>query len=185
MESICLGKKAKKLRKSIYLFNELESEKVIEFRPPLFFNFRGGHTSSTFSYSCSFLRYAFLGSKFTFQNTDFWEKSFCTAVSIPKRFHMTMEALCSEIHQPTLMQYHISHLTLPAMGSCGVIMTHVVIIQPGYPKNFTSSTQKISAHPTQCWSMCGVRVEWYKKQAYCLQYLFYLSLGSLKWPEVF
>ena len=93
------------MRKSIYLFNELESEKVIEFRPPLFFNFRGGHTSSTFSYSCSFLRYAFLGSKFTFQNTDFWEKSFCTAVSIPKSFHMTMEALCSEIHQPTLVLY--------------------------------------------------------------------------------
>ena len=76
MESIWLRKMAKKLRKSIFLITELESEKVIEFRPPLFFNFRGGHTSSTFSISCSFLRYAFLGSKFTFQNTDFWEKSF-------------------------------------------------------------------------------------------------------------
>ena len=105
MESIWLRKMAKKLRKSVFLITELESEKVIEFRPPLFFNFRGGHTSSTFSYSCSFLRYAFLGSKFTFQNTHFWEKSFCTAVSIPKRFHMTKKALCSEIHQPTLMHY--------------------------------------------------------------------------------
>ena len=76
MESIWLRKMAKKMRKSIFLITELESEKVIEFRPPLFFNFRGGHTSSTFSISCSFLRYAFLGSKFTFQNTDFWEKSF-------------------------------------------------------------------------------------------------------------
>ena len=94
--------KAQKMRKSIFLIKELESEKVIEFRPPLFFNFMRGHTSSTFSNSCSFLSYAFLGSKFTFQNTDFWEKSFCTAVSIPKSFHMTMEALWSEIHQPTL-----------------------------------------------------------------------------------
>ena len=41
MESICLGKKAKKTRKSFFLINEWESEKVIEFRPPLFFNFRG------------------------------------------------------------------------------------------------------------------------------------------------
>ena len=71
MESICLGKKAKKLRKSVYLFNELESQKVIEFRPPLFFNFRGGHTSSILSNSCSFLRYAFLGLKFIVQNNDF------------------------------------------------------------------------------------------------------------------
>ena len=76
MESICLGKKAQKMRKSIFLIKELESEKVIEFRPPLFFNFRGGNTSSTFSYSCSFLRYAILGLKFIFQNIDFWEKSF-------------------------------------------------------------------------------------------------------------
>ena len=71
MESICLGKKAQKMRKSIFLIKELESEKVVEFGPPLFFNFMGGHTSSTFSNSFSFLRYVFLGSKFTFQNTDF------------------------------------------------------------------------------------------------------------------
>ena len=128
MESICLGKKAKKLRKSVYLFNELESQKVIEFRPPLFFNFRGGHTSSTFSYSCSFLRYAFLGSKFTFQNTDFWEKSFCTAVSIPKSFHMTMEALCSEIHQPTLLQYCQSSSNYSrALGSFKILNSSVKI----------------------------------------------------------
>ena len=76
MESIWLGKIAKKSRKSSFLFKEQELEKVVEFRPPLFFNFRGGHTSSTFFNSFSFLRYAFLGSKFTFQNTDFWEKSF-------------------------------------------------------------------------------------------------------------
>ena len=56
MESICLGKKAKKMRKSIFLITELESEKVIEFRPPLFFNFMGDHTSSTFSNSFSFKR---------------------------------------------------------------------------------------------------------------------------------
>ena len=41
MESICLGKKAKKTRKLFFLINEWESEKVIEFRPPIFFNFRG------------------------------------------------------------------------------------------------------------------------------------------------
>ena len=37
MESIGLGKIAKKLRKSIFLINEQEFEKVLEFRPPLFF----------------------------------------------------------------------------------------------------------------------------------------------------
>ena len=42
MESICLGKKVKKMRKSVFLINEWESEKVVEFTPPLFFNFRGG-----------------------------------------------------------------------------------------------------------------------------------------------
>ena len=41
MESICRRKKAKKTRKSFFLINEWEFEKVIEFRPPLFFNFRG------------------------------------------------------------------------------------------------------------------------------------------------
>ena len=61
--------------KCVFLFKEQELEKVIKFRPPLFFNFRGGHSSSTFSNSCSFLRYAFLGLKFIFQNIDFWEKS--------------------------------------------------------------------------------------------------------------
>ena len=33
----------------------------------------------------------------------FEKNPFTTAVSIPKSFHMTIEALCSEIHQPTLM----------------------------------------------------------------------------------
>ena len=71
-----LLKIAKKMRKCVFLFNGLELERVIQFRPPLFFNFRGGHTSSILSNSCSFLRYAFLGLKFIFQNNDFWEKSF-------------------------------------------------------------------------------------------------------------
>ena len=75
VEGKWLTKMAQKSRKCVFLFNEQELEKVIEFRPPLFFNFRGGHTSSTFSNSCSFLRYAFLGLKFIFQNIDFWEKS--------------------------------------------------------------------------------------------------------------
>ena len=41
-------KMAKKSRKCIFLLNEKELEKVIEFRPQLFFNFKGGNTSSTF-----------------------------------------------------------------------------------------------------------------------------------------
>ena len=56
------------MRKCVFLFNEWKLEKVIEFR--------GGHPSSIFSNSCSFLRYAFLRLKFIFQNIDFWEKSF-------------------------------------------------------------------------------------------------------------
>ena len=47
------------MRKCVYLLNEPELEKVVEVRPPIFFNFMGGHTSSTFSNSCSFLRYGF------------------------------------------------------------------------------------------------------------------------------
>ena len=62
---------AKKSGKCVFLFKEQELEKVLEFRPPLFFNFRGGNTSSTLSYSCSFLRYAILGLKFIFENIDF------------------------------------------------------------------------------------------------------------------
>ena len=58
---------AKKSGKCVFLFKEQELEKVLE----LFFNFRGGNTSSTLSYSCSFLRYAILGLKFIFQNIDF------------------------------------------------------------------------------------------------------------------
>ena len=67
---------AKKSRKCVFLLNEKELEKVIEFRPQLFFNFRRGNTSSTFSNSCSLLRYVILGQKIIFQNIDFWEKSF-------------------------------------------------------------------------------------------------------------
>ena len=58
-------------KKCVFLFNELEFKRFLEFRPPLFFNFRWGHTSSILSYSCSFLRYAFLGLKFIFKNNDF------------------------------------------------------------------------------------------------------------------
>ena len=35
----------------------------------------------------------------------FEKNSFTTAVSIPKSFHMTIEALCSEIRQPTLINH--------------------------------------------------------------------------------
>ena len=66
-----LLKIAKKMRKCIFLFNGPELERVLVFRPPLFFDFRGGHTSSILSNSCSFLRYAFLGLKFIVQNNDF------------------------------------------------------------------------------------------------------------------
>ena len=76
LEDKWLLKMTKNMRKCVFLFNEWKLEKVIEFRPPLFFNFRGGHPSSIFSNSCSFLRYAFLGLKFIFQNIDFWKKSF-------------------------------------------------------------------------------------------------------------
>ena len=71
-----LLKIAKKMRKCVFLFNGLELERVIQFRPPLFFNFRGGHTSSILSKFCSFLRYAFLELEFIIQNNDFGEKSF-------------------------------------------------------------------------------------------------------------
>ena len=71
-----LLKIAKKMRKYVFLFNELDLERVLEFRPPLFFDIRWGHTSSILSNSCSFLIYAFLGLKFIYQNNDFWEKSF-------------------------------------------------------------------------------------------------------------
>ena len=66
-----LLKIAKKMRKYVFLFNELDLERVLEFRPPLFFDIRWGHTSSILSNSCSFLIYAFLGLKFIYQNNDF------------------------------------------------------------------------------------------------------------------
>ena len=66
-----LLKIAKKMRKCVFLFTGLELEIVLEFRPPLFFDFRGGHTSSILSKSCSFLRYAFLELEFIIQNNDF------------------------------------------------------------------------------------------------------------------
>ena len=45
LEDKWLVKKVKKMRKCVFLFNEQELEKVVEFRPQLFFNFRGGNTS--------------------------------------------------------------------------------------------------------------------------------------------
>ena len=51
--------------KNAYLWKEWDFKKVEEVRPPLIFNFSGGLTSSTFSNSCSFQRYAFLGSFWT------------------------------------------------------------------------------------------------------------------------
>ena len=65
-----LLKIAKKMRKCIFLFNGPELERVLEFRPPLFFDFRGGHNSILFNF-CSFLRYALLGLEFIVQNNDF------------------------------------------------------------------------------------------------------------------
>ena len=38
-------------------------------------------------------------------NIDFWEKSFCTVVSIYKCFNMTRSAHISENHQPTLLRH--------------------------------------------------------------------------------
>ena len=107
MESIWLQKIAQKSRKSIYLFKERELEKVIEFGPPLFFNFKGGHTSSTFSNSCSFLRYAFLGLKFTFQNNDFWEKSFYYSSFYTKKLSFGHWSTIFWENRPTLVQYRV------------------------------------------------------------------------------
>ena len=76
LEDKWLRKMAKKSGKCVFLFKEQELEKVLEFRPPLFFNFRGGNTSSTFSYSCKFKRYAILGLKFIFQNINFFFEGF-------------------------------------------------------------------------------------------------------------
>ena len=66
-----LLKLAKKMRKCVFLFDEPELERVLEFGPQLFLDFRWGHASSILSNSCSFLRNAFLGLKFIFQNNDF------------------------------------------------------------------------------------------------------------------
>ena len=78
-------------------------KKIIEFRPPLFFNFRGGYTSSTFSSSCSFLRYAFLGLKFTFQNNDFWEKSFYYSSFYTKKLSFGHWSTIFWENRPTLL----------------------------------------------------------------------------------
>ena len=51
-------------------------EKVEEVLPLLKLKNNWGLNSITFSNSFLFLRYAFLGLKFIFQNIDFWEKSF-------------------------------------------------------------------------------------------------------------
>ena len=110
MESIWLQKIAQKSRKSIYLFKERKLEKVIELGPPLFFNFRGGHTSSTFSNFCSFLRYAFLGLKFTFQNNDFWEKSFYYSSFYTKKLSFGHWSTIFWENRPTLLSYHCTYL---------------------------------------------------------------------------
>ena len=46
---------------------------------------------------------SFLGPKILFQNTDFWEKSFGTEVSIYESFHMTRKTPTSEILSPPLV----------------------------------------------------------------------------------
>ena len=53
---------------------------------------------------------SFLGSKILFQNTDFWEKSFGTEVSMYERFHMTRKTPTSEILPPPLVT-HSDHGT--------------------------------------------------------------------------
>ena len=110
MKSIWLQKIAQKSRKSVYFSKEQDLEKVIEFRPPLFFNFRGGHTSSTFSNSCSVLRYAFLGLKFTFQNNDFWEKSFYYSSFYTKKISFGHWSTIFWENRPTLMWHHFGHI---------------------------------------------------------------------------
>ena len=65
---------AKKSGKCVFLFKEQELEKVLEFRPPLFFNFRGGYNSSTFSNSCSLLIYGLLGLKIIFYYSSFYSQ---------------------------------------------------------------------------------------------------------------
>ena len=47
-------KNCKKMIKWVFLFTGLELEKVLELRPPLFFNFRGGHTSSILQTDCTY-----------------------------------------------------------------------------------------------------------------------------------
>ena len=63
----------------------------------------GGPTSSTFLNSHSFKRYALFGAEICAQNTGFWERSFCTDVSIYKSFHMTWNWYTFKILLPTLM----------------------------------------------------------------------------------
>ena len=92
-------KMALKSRKCVYLLNKKELEKVIEFRPQLFFNFRRGNTS------CSLLRYVILGQKIIFQNTDFWEKSFYYSSFYTKKLSFGHWGTMFWENRPTLMWY--------------------------------------------------------------------------------
>ena len=98
-----LLKIAKKMRKCVFLFTGLELEIVLEFRPPLFFDFRGGHTSSILSKSCSFLRYAFLELEFIIQNNDFWEKSFYYSSFYAQKLSFDSISTHFKNYRPTLI----------------------------------------------------------------------------------
>ena len=71
-------------------------------RPPFFFNFSGGHISSTY-YSCSFLRYWFLGQKEPLQNNNFSEYPF--AVSMHKRLLLAQTYFMIWINQQELVSH--------------------------------------------------------------------------------
>ena len=66
-----LLKIAKKKEKMHFSLHWAGIGKTFIIQTPIIFFFRGGHTSSILSKSCSFLRYAFLELEFIIQNNDF------------------------------------------------------------------------------------------------------------------
>ena len=112
VEKTCLTKMATKLINWVFLLNEKELGKVVQK-----FNFREGHTSSTFSNSSSFLRYAFLGLKFTFQNNDFWEKSFYYSSFYTKKLSFGHWSTIFWENRPTLMWHQMQGIMLCPVSS--------------------------------------------------------------------
>ena len=57
---------------------------------------------------------------------DFWEKSFCTVVSIYKCFNLTRSAHTSEIHQPALITHIIQMYVLGLRTELTITMGYLI-----------------------------------------------------------